>query len=134
MSTPNSDAVSPAPRDLLRAHIVGLEQKAAGLSSELSDVKTELRQYRTALVALTGKPAGGKKTVTRKVVKDELTPFLAEQPKKSAPRSTVDSELRDRLKASGYKLNGISRRIDEVLTDDAFTVVGEEVTLAHSTD
>jgi len=134
MSKPNSDAVSPDPRDLLRAHITGLEQRAASLSSELTEVKAELRQYKTALAALTGKPLGGKKTVTRKVVKDELTPFLSEQPKNCAPRARVDSELRDRLKASGYKLNGIARRIDEVLTDDAFTVVGDEVTLAHSTD
>ena len=132
MSTPNSDVPAPDPRDLLRAHITGLEGKAAGLSTELAEVKAELRQYKTALNALTGKPSDGKKTVTRKVVHDELTPFLSEQPGGSAKRATVDSELRQRLKASGFKLNGIARRIDEVLASDSFAVVDDEVTLAKS--
>ena len=101
-------------------------------ATELAEVKAELRQYKTALNALTGKPSDGKKTVTRKVVHDELTPFLSEQPGGSANRATVDAELRQRLKASGFKLNGIARRINEVLASDSFAVVDDEVTLAKS--
>lgn len=132
MSTPNSDVPAPDPRDLLRTHIIGLEEKAAEISTELAGVKAELRQYRTALNALTGKPSDGKKTVTRKIVHDVLTPFLSEQPGGSAKRATVDSEMRRRLKASGYKLNGISSRINEVLAGDAFAVVDDDVALAKS--
>ena len=120
MPTPNSDAAKPDPRDLLREHIVQLEARAEEISGELAGVKAELKQYRTALAALEGKPA--KQTVTREVVRGEVVAYLSDAPERTATRKDLEADLKGRLKANGYMLNGFSRRMDEVLGDEsAFT-------------
>lgn len=118
---------TPDPRDLLRSHITGLEAKAEQLSGELADVKAELKQYNTALAALSEKPS--KKSVTRALVHRELTALLTDAPGRSSPRDELEDSLKSRLKSAGYKLNGISRRLEEALQDEVFTTANGSVTL-----
>ena len=121
MSTLNSNPSSPDPRDLLREHIVRLEARAEEVSLELAQVRTELKQYRTALAALEG--SKDKKTVTREVVRGQVIAYLTDAPENTAARKELESDLKSRLKKDGYMLNGFSRRIEEVLGDEtAFTM------------
>ncbi len=131
MSGENSTPASPDPRDLLRSHIVSLEEKAAGLADQLAAVNGELKQYRTALAALTGKPAESKKTVTRAVVRGEVVAVLTEAPERTSTRKALDEAVRERLKSSGYKLNGITKLFQEALRDSAFTLDRNKVSLSE---
>jgi len=128
---PEHPATTPDPRELLRAHISSLEEKAGQLGDELAQVNAELKQYRTALSALTGKPAQAKKTVTRSVVRGEVVAVLVDAPEHSSTRKALDTAVRERLKAAGYKLNGISRRMDEALQEEAFLLERNKVTLTE---
>lgn len=119
---------TPDPRELLRTHITGLEAKADQLSGELAEVRAELKQYKTALAALSEKPS--KRSVTRAMVHRELVTLLTDSPGRSAPREELEVSLKSRLKSSGHKLNGISRRLEEALQDEVFTAANGSVSLA----